>query len=105
MNNEDKILAMLEQLQQGQAELQAGQASMQSDIQDLKSDMTEVKDRVLKIEIVQENRIVPHIQLISEGFGGMVDRLDRLDELPDRVEDIQNTVSVMKYAFKDHAHN
>jgi hypothetical protein len=39
---------------------------------------------------------------MSEGFEGVFNRLERLEELPEKVEDIQNTVTVLKYVFKDH---
>ena len=112
MRNEDKILAMLEQLQQGQTSMQAeleqlqqGQASMQADIQDLKTDMSEVKARVTKIEITQENTILPQMRLLYEGHSGLAETLKPLKALPDQVEDIQNTVSVLKYVFKAHTHD
>jgi len=70
----------------------------------MQADITDIKDRVLKIEITQENKIVPNIQLLAEGHGGVIDRLDRLDELPEKVEDIQNNVNIIKSVFKEHAH-
>ena len=98
MSAEEKILAMLEALQRGQA-------FMQADIQDLKANMSEVKARVVKMEITQENIIEPGLQLLAEGDEALAFRLKHLEELPDLVEDIQNSVSVLKHVFKEHAHS
>ena len=70
----------------------------------MQADITDIKDRVTKIEVTQENKIVPNIQLLAEGHSGVIDRLDRLDELPEKVEDIQNNVNMVKSVFKEHAH-
>jgi len=78
---------------------------LKSDVQELKTDMSEVKQRVTKIEITQENVALPRLQLLAEGHSGLVSRMDCLEELPDQVEDIQTTVSVLKHVFKGHTHN
>jgi len=83
---------------------------IQDDITDIKDRVINIEDRVysiegrvLNIELTQENKILPGIQLLAEGHGGVIDRLDRLEELPlpEKVDDIQRTVSVLKIAVKD----
>ena len=117
MNNEEKILAMLEQLQQGQIEtvawldkvdsrldkvdarldnMQDDITGMKGDIGTLKSDMSDVKGRVVKIELRQENIVDKSIKLLVEGHGDIVKKLRGLDDLTERVEDIQHTVDVLK---------
>ena len=54
-------------------------------------------NRMLKIELTQENIIIPRIQLLAEGHSEVVNKLRGLDELTERVEDIQNTVDVLKH--------
>ena len=78
---------------------------LKTDVQELKADMSEVKQRVTKIEITQENVVLPRLQLLAEGHSGLASRMDCLEELPDQVEDIQTTVSVLKHVFKGHTHN
>ena len=85
--------------------LKTDMQEVKSDLQNVKSDLQEVKERVTRIELTQENVILPRIQLLAEGHNGIVDRLERLDELPDQVEDIQSTVSVLKHVFKEHTHS
>ena len=50
-------------------------------ISGVKADISEVKNRVLKIELKQENIIIPRIQLLAEGHSEVVNRLRDLDEL------------------------
>ena len=78
---------------------------LKTDVQGLKTDMTEVKHRVTKIELTQENVVLPRLQLLAEGHSGLARRMDCLEELPEQVEDIQTTVSVLKHVFKDHTHD
>jgi len=98
--------------------MQADIQGLKVDMQGLKTDMSEVKERVAsievtqeevkqrvtKIEVTQENVVLPRIQLLAEGHSGLADRLDRLEELPEQIEDIQTTVSVLNHVFKGHTH-
>ena len=96
------IYTRLESLEQGQASMQADISALKSDVATLKSDVAEIKQRVLKLEIIQENRILPNIQLLAEGHEGIIRRLDRLDDLPERFDELQANVSVLTCALKDH---
>ena len=80
-------------------------APLRADMDEMRTDMDEIKERVTKIQVIQENMVLPRIQLLAEGHSGLVDRLERLDELPEQVEDIQSTVSVLKHVFKEFTHN
>jgi len=116
----------LEPLKTDMLEVKADMQGVKADIQDVKERVTrveltqgeikervtkmevtqeEVRERVTRIELTQENVILPRIQLLAEGHSGIVDSLDRLDDLPDQVEDIQTTVSVLKHVFKEHTHS
>ena len=77
-------------------------SKLDSKLEPIKSDLSVVKDRVLKLEITMENQVLPGIALLAEGQVSLSNRLERLDDLPEKVEDIQSTVSVLKYAFKEH---
>lgn len=99
------IQADLQGLKAGVNGLRTDVNRLETDVCGLKTDMSEVKDRVTRIEITQENIIVPNIQLLAEGPGGLVSRLDRLEELPEQIEDIQSSVSALKHVFKGHVHS
>ena len=50
MNNEEKILALLEQLNQGQTSMQKEIKNLQNDVSTLKNDMEVVKKNVQLVE-------------------------------------------------------
>ncbi len=125
MNNEGKILVVLEQLQQGQTLTNARLDKMDArlDKMDTRLDkmdtrlekidtrldkidtrldkvdirLDSVEQRILKIEVIQENEVAKKIQLLAEGHSGIAEKLRCLDELTDKVDDIQNTVDVLKH--------
>ena len=74
MNNEEKILSMLETITQ--------------DVSDLKTDVSDLKERVTKIEITQENIIVPNIQTMAEAISSINKKLITRDEIDGMKEEI-----------------
>ena len=85
--------------------LKADVSGLKADVSGLKADMAEVKDRLLNLELIQENQILPHIRLLAEGHASLVERLDRLDSLREKVEDIHVTTQAVKLAFMSHVRN
>ncbi len=55
-----------------------------------------VNERLHNMELVQENVIKKDIQLLLESVQGTNEKFRRLDELEEKVDDIQSTVSVLK---------
>ena len=78
--------------------------NIETHVTNIETRVTNIETRVTKIEITQENVIVPKIQLLYEGHSSLLGKLDPLEDVPEKVEDIQNSVSVLKYVFKDHSH-
>lgn len=100
MNNEEKILALLEQLQQGQNatnarldNLEQGQNAMQSDISEMKTSVDNLEGRVaaLQKDITHHNHYVePLLKSVKEGLEGWQERnrqIDRLEEKVDKHDD------------------
>ena len=56
-----------------------------------------INNRLSKIELTIENETNKNIKLLAEGHTGVVDRLDRLET---KMEDVQDTVSVLKILTK-----
>ena len=67
--------------------------------------LTQLEERVVQVAVTQEHDVLPRVKLLAEGDKALADRLARLEELPDQVEDIQTTVSVLKHVFKEHIHS
>ena len=55
-----------------------------------------VNERLHNMELVQENVIKKDIQLLLESVQGTNEKFRRLDELEEKLDDIQSTVSVLK---------
>lgn len=55
-----------------------------------------VNERLHNMELVQENVIKKDIQLLLESVQWTNEKFRRLDELEEKVDDIQTTVSVLK---------
>ena len=55
-----------------------------------------IQNEVTSIKLTQENVTNKNIQLLMEGQKGMNDKFKRLDDLEEKVEDIQVAVSVLK---------
>lgn len=79
MNNEEKILQMLEALTEKVGNLETG--------------LKDVKHEVVKTNLTIENEIKPNIQIIKEGHQGLVEKLNNMNE---KIEDIEESVIVLK---------
>ena len=69
--------------------LQAIRQIVQSEVEPLKRDIADIK-------LYQENVTNRDIQLLLEGMQGVNEKFQRLDDLEEKVDDIQTTVSVLK---------
>ena len=78
------------------AGLKTDVANLKEDVSVLKDELGEVKQRVTKIEITQETVTNKKLELLFEGQRDTLDKFHQLDELADKVEDIQTTVEVLK---------
>lgn len=91
--NQDELLQAILQEVQG---LKETVTSNTQELQALKETTTAIDKRLQKVELVQENVTNKNIQLLLEGQKGMNDKFRRLDELEEKVEDIQIDVNVLK---------
>ena len=60
------------------------------------TELQPIQNEVTSIKVTQENVTNKNIQLLMEGQKGMNDKFNRLDDLEEKVEDIQVAVSVLK---------
>ena len=111
MNNEEKILSILETLSDKVETLSDKVDNIESDMKDVKERLTNVEskltvvderltgleDKVLMTNMTIESEIEPGIRLLSEGHKILV---DRLWHLPDEVEDIKESVSILDFVQK-----
>lgn len=89
MNNEEKILEILENLTTKVDQIQTDQAEMKADISDLRQTVT-------RVAVTQENVVLPKLQLLAEGHETLLNTLARKD----RVEALEDDVALLKTVIK-----
>jgi len=89
MNNEEKILAMLESLTGKVDGIETDITSMKTDITSMKTDIKDIKGRVTNVELTIENKVYPMIQAIREG---QIINREKLAEVDATVDDMASTV-------------
>ena len=89
MNNEEKILEIL-------GIIQSDVAGLKTDVADLKTDVTDLKERVTKVEVTQENVVLPQLQALAEGQANLLETLAPKN----RVEALEDEMAFMKSVIK-----
>ena len=82
MNNEDKILELLEKHSEMLAQMQ--------------EDITDLRTTVTRVAVTQENTVIPQIKLLAEGHDLLLNTLARKD----RVEALEDDVALLKTVIK-----
>ena len=82
--------------------LQAIGEMMDKKLEPINSRLDRIETEVTKTSITIENDIKPAIQLLAEGHVGLVDRLDRIEANTDKIDDIEDSVAVLRHiSFKE----
>ena len=76
--------------------LQAIGQMMKQELEPIKEDLQDLKQRMTKLEITQENVTNKKLDLLFEGQQDTLRKFRQLDELNEKVDDIQTTVEVLK---------
>lgn len=104
MNNEEKILQLLEQMNARQDKTDAMLERMQEDISDIKTRVTNIEGRterietrVTKIEVTQENTVVPQIRLLAEGHDVIQNQIKNISVIDRMQEDIDTLKAAVSY--------
>ena len=90
MNNEDKILEILQKLSDNVDRLNI-------DMTDMKTDMADMKTRVTKIEVTQENIILPQLQLLAEGQATIQNQIRSLSVIDRLQDDVITLKAAIRY--------
>ena len=70
---------------------------MSADMADVKSDVAELKTRVTKIEVTQENVILPRLQTLAEGQEALHEQIRRLSVIDRLQDDVITLKSAVRY--------
>ena len=96
MNNEEKILAMLEQMRTDISDLKQGQTATNSRL-----DTIEGNQDALSADVTRLNHTIePQLKLIQEGIEGLQERYDRLDKVEAKQEDHGHRIWALEQARK-----
>lgn len=89
MNNEEKILSMLENLT-GTVEKHGELLARHGEI------LSELQKAVTRVAVTQENVVLPKLQLLAEGHDTLLNTLARKE----RVEALEDDVALLKTVIK-----
>lgn len=106
MNNEEKILAMLSQMQEEQkqiredvSDLKSAQSAMQTDVSDLKSAQSAMQATLTRVALTQENVVLKSLDALVEGQDITHQKMkdlagkDALAELRDEVQLMRSVIA------------
>ena len=97
MNNEEKILAILSKMQTDFSQMQTDFSQMQTDFSQMRADIEELKERTTRIEITQENVVLPRIQLLAEGHTIIQEQIKRLSVIDSMQDDIATLKTAVRF--------
>lgn len=96
MNNEEKILEMLAQIQAAQAEQGAQLAAQGAQLATQGAQLAAQGDRLSRVETLLENKVIPDIKALAEGQTLLQETLARKDSM----EEIKDALTEWEIANK-----
>ena len=113
MQNEEKILGLLEQLVEDVSGLKQDVSGLKQDVSGLKQESAETKkelaalkeqmgrmdERLRRVELTQENMVLPQLRLLAEGNDTLLAR----SAPAARVEAVENDVDMLKTVVRLHS--
>lgn len=96
MNNEEKILELLAQIQKEQKEMRQGQQQMHEDITGLKAGQRTMQDDLTAVKLRLELDVEKRFDAVNEGIDAILENLTPKS----RVDELESDVIVLKSAVK-----
>ena len=103
MNNEDKILKMLEQVIDEQKAMRTEMSDMRTEIGDLqagqqsmRTEMSDMRTELTRVAMTQENVVLPRLDLLAEGHVTISEQIKSLSV----IDELKSDVSVLKLAVR-----
>lgn len=89
----DGIDGRLERLEEDVAELK-------EDVAVLKEDVAELKEDVTNLQLVVENEIRPHIQILAEGHVMLAEKIDNILDFEKEKDEMKTRVEALETGFQ-----
>lgn len=96
MNNEEKILSILEKHSEMFEQINARMDQMQANVGEMQANMGEMQKTLTRVAVTQENIVLPKLQLLAEGHDTLLNTLARKE----RVEALEDDVALLKTVIK-----
>lgn len=105
MTNEEKILEMLGTMQEDLTRvndrlerLEIAQDKMQGDLDTVKTAQAQMQEDITRINVTLEVKISKEIQFLADGHAGIVEKLKKLDDLEEKLEETSVKVDAIHAA-------
>ncbi len=99
MNNEEKILSILENMQKQMDSMDKRMGSMENRMDIMENRMDTMQETLTRVAVTQENIVLPRLQLLAEGHSTMMDMMPKKS----RVEALEEDVAILKSVAEAHA--
>lgn len=99
MQNEEKILGLLEQLVEDVSGLKQESAETKKELAALKEQMGRMDERLRRVELTQENMVLPQLRLLAEGNDTLLARSAPVEH----VEAVETDVDMLKTVVRLHS--
>ena len=96
VNNEDKILKMLEQVIDEQKAMRTELSGIQSEQKAMRTEMSDMRTELTRVAMTQENVVLPRLDLLAEGHVTISEQIKSLSV----IDELKNDVSVLKLAVR-----
>ncbi|MEG1427552.1 MAG: hypothetical protein RSC76_07675, partial [Oscillospiraceae bacterium] len=83
------------------AGLKTDVAGLKTDVSNLKSDMAEVKDELRRVATVQENTVLPRLQLLYENQVEIIAERRARDKLEHRIVVLEDDIFAVKEVIRE----
>lgn len=96
MNNEEKILNILENMQGQMDSMGKHIDSMESRMDSMESRMDRMEETLTRVALTQENVVLPRLQLLAEGHSDVVRMMAKQEDLEVVKEDVRTLTSAVR---------
>ena len=96
MNNEDKILKMLEQVIDEQKAMRTELSGIQSEQKAMRTEMSDMRTELTRVAMTQDTVVLPRLDLLAEGHVTISEQIKSLSV----IDELKNDVSVLKLAVR-----